>query len=677
MKLLIKDDSGKTTAVNMARDEITIGRKDGNTIRLTEKNVSRTHARFLKKGEEIHVEDLSRYGVRVNGERIHQSRRVGAGDVIVIGDYQLSLEGVKAVEDLPVSPAAQVQPAAAAVVDPAKAKKKAELDAAARERIMAAKRELGEETQEAPLPAQGKETKGQAPSTSNKSEKKPDEERKSKGAGKKRIGAAHPTLVAVTTHLAGTEYPLEQETSILGRTGENDVKVDHHSISRNHAKVVVKDGQVRMVDLQSKNGIRVNGEFWEESILKSGDIIELGKVQFRFVAKGEEFVFRPEDYTEKTADSADDELMKPPGSGKTWLVMLLLVAAGGLAALYFLVIAKPTEVNNVTVPATAATTQTPPDAAAVKQPETAVAAVPVDPGTASPADAAGTAEATRPADVAPQPEPVKVDHTEAINKHLATAQTAVAEKRWDDAKKALDEALALDKEQAEVKALSERVTSESNVLASLTAARASLAKSELAEAWKVLQTLQSTPADSAYRGEVDEARATVGTAIANGLVDEAKAAHTKKNWAEAIARAEEALTYVPNHSEAPGVITKARKARLEQQLKEQQEAAKKPKPKDPKPKDPPPDANAGKTGDELNKEARAISAQDPAAALKLYEQAVAKGYVAAYKSIGILKSQRGDKAGAIAAYKSYLAKRSDAKDADTIREIIVQLGGTP
>lgn len=666
MKLLIKDDSGKTTAVNMARDEITIGRKDGNTIRLTEKNVSRTHARFLKKGEEIHVEDLSRYGVRVNGERINQTRRVGAGDVIVIGDYQLSLEGVKAVEDLPVSPAAQVQ-AGPAAVDPAKAKKKAELDAAARERIMAAKRELGDdETQEAPLPKQGKDAKSEAPA---KGEKKSDEERKSKGAGKKRIGAAHPTLVAVTTHLAGTEYPLEQETSILGRTGENDVKVDHHSISRNHAKVVVKDGQVRMVDLQSKNGIRVNGEFWEESILKSGDIIELGKVQFRFVAKGEEFVFRPEDYTEKAAGTADDELMKPPGSGKTWLVMLLLVAAGGLAAVYFLVIAKPTDVNNVTVPPTAATAPPQPDAAAVKPPETAVAAVPVEPGTANPAE---------PAKVEPTPEPVKVDHTEAINKHLATAQAAATEKRWDDAKKALDEALALDKERPEVNALSERVTSESNVLANLTTARAALAKSELAEAWKVLQTLQSTPADSAYRGEVDEARKAVGTAIANQLVDEARAAHTKKNWAEAITKAEEALTYVPNHADAPGVITRAKKARLEQQLKEQQEAAKNPnKPKDPKPKDPPPDANAGKSGEDLNKEARAISAQDPVAALKLYEQAVAKGYVAAYKSIGIIKSQRGDKAGAIAAYKSYLAKRGDAKDADTIREIIVQLGGTP
>ncbi len=658
MKLLIKDDSGKTTTVNMARDEITIGRKDGNTIRLTEKNVSRTHARFLKKGEEIHVEDLSRYGTRVNGQRIQLTRRVGAGDVIVIGDYQLSLEGVKAVEDLPVSPAAQVAPAVA-VVDPAKAKKKAEVDAAARERILAAKRELGEETTEAPLvrdtKAEDKPAKNGKPDKSDK----PDEERKSRGAGKKRIGAAQPTLVAVTTHLAGTEYPIEQETAILGRTGENDIKIDHHSISRNHAKVVAKDGQVRMVDLQSKNGIRVNGEFWEESILKSGDIIELGKVQFRFVAKGEEFVFRPEDYSE--TPKADEDVALP-SSGKGWLVALLLIAAGGLAAVYFLVIAKPTEVNNVNVPVTAETAPPKADAAvAPTAPDAQVATADTQP------------EATKAPEVV---EPVKVDHTEAIKGHLTTAQAAVADKRWDDAKKALEGALALDKDQAEAKALADKVTSESNVLANLTAAREALAKSELAAAWKALQTLQSTPADSVYAAEVNEARTTVGTAIANKLVTEAKALHTKKSWNEAIAKAEEALTYVPNHPEAPDVITKAKKARLEQAIKDQQADAKDPKPKD-KPKDPPKDPPSGKTGAEIYQEARALHHQDPVAALKLYEQAVGKGYTVAYKMIGSIKIQRGDNPGALAAYKSYLKNVPEAKDADTVKDIIGRLGGTP
>ena len=33
-KLVIQDDEGKTTVVPLIRDEITIGRKEGNTIRL-------------------------------------------------------------------------------------------------------------------------------------------------------------------------------------------------------------------------------------------------------------------------------------------------------------------------------------------------------------------------------------------------------------------------------------------------------------------------------------------------------------------------------------------------------------------------------------------------------------------------------------------------------------------
>jgi len=40
-KLLIEDDEGKTVVVPLIRDEITIGRQEGNTIRLSEQNVSR------------------------------------------------------------------------------------------------------------------------------------------------------------------------------------------------------------------------------------------------------------------------------------------------------------------------------------------------------------------------------------------------------------------------------------------------------------------------------------------------------------------------------------------------------------------------------------------------------------------------------------------------------------
>src|SRR3974390_2444749 len=45
-KLVIEDDEGKRTVVPLTRDQYSIGRKEGNTIRLTERNVSREHARI-------------------------------------------------------------------------------------------------------------------------------------------------------------------------------------------------------------------------------------------------------------------------------------------------------------------------------------------------------------------------------------------------------------------------------------------------------------------------------------------------------------------------------------------------------------------------------------------------------------------------------------------------------
>jgi pSer/pThr/pTyr-binding forkhead associated (FHA) protein len=77
-KLVIQDDEGKTTVVPLIRDEITIGRKEGNTIRLTERNVSRKHAKISRANGAVAIEDLGSYnGVRVNGTRISQ-RTVGS-----------------------------------------------------------------------------------------------------------------------------------------------------------------------------------------------------------------------------------------------------------------------------------------------------------------------------------------------------------------------------------------------------------------------------------------------------------------------------------------------------------------------------------------------------------------------------------------------------------------------
>ncbi|MEM7448059.1 MAG: FHA domain-containing protein [Myxococcota bacterium] len=112
-KLVISDDEGKTTVVPLVRDEITIGRKEGNIIRLTERNVSRRHALLQRDGASFVVHDLRSYnGVRVNGRRMESELALKSGDTIAIGDYLLALQlesseevGVGiAVSDAPLAP---------------------------------------------------------------------------------------------------------------------------------------------------------------------------------------------------------------------------------------------------------------------------------------------------------------------------------------------------------------------------------------------------------------------------------------------------------------------------------------------------------------------------------------------------------------------------------------------
>lgn len=91
-QLLIADDSGAEVRVPLLRDEITIGRGEGNTIRLHERNVSRRHARIVRVDAGFGIDDLDSYnGVKINEVRIERRTTLHAGDRIVIGDYVLRL----------------------------------------------------------------------------------------------------------------------------------------------------------------------------------------------------------------------------------------------------------------------------------------------------------------------------------------------------------------------------------------------------------------------------------------------------------------------------------------------------------------------------------------------------------------------------------------------------------
>jgi pSer/pThr/pTyr-binding forkhead associated (FHA) protein len=92
LRLIIEDEEGATTIVPLGDEEITIGREPGNTIQLTEQNVSRQHARLTPGPDGWVIEDLDSYnGVRVNGVLIQGSVTLNEGDVVQIGDYHLAI----------------------------------------------------------------------------------------------------------------------------------------------------------------------------------------------------------------------------------------------------------------------------------------------------------------------------------------------------------------------------------------------------------------------------------------------------------------------------------------------------------------------------------------------------------------------------------------------------------
>lgn len=92
MKLVIEDDEGQRREVPLDRDEITIGRREDNLVHLPDRNVSRRHARLVRREGTVLLEDLrSANGTMVNGVRISEPVPLGDGDLVRIGDYGVAL----------------------------------------------------------------------------------------------------------------------------------------------------------------------------------------------------------------------------------------------------------------------------------------------------------------------------------------------------------------------------------------------------------------------------------------------------------------------------------------------------------------------------------------------------------------------------------------------------------
>ena len=86
----------------------------------------------------------------------------------------------------------------------------------------------------------------------------------------------------VTLGVDGMSHEVTKQRTTLGRSRECDVQIEDPSASRRHAEVRQEGTSYCVVDLDSTNGLEVNGMRTKRSKLQNGDRITIGSTEISF-----------------------------------------------------------------------------------------------------------------------------------------------------------------------------------------------------------------------------------------------------------------------------------------------------------------------------------------------------------------------------------------------------------
>lgn len=87
-----------------------------------------------------------------------------------------------------------------------------------------------------------------------------------------------PVLVALTD---GPDLILDKPILMVGRHQECDIQIESRKVSRRHCCFALVNDALHVRDLESTNGVRVNGARVQESQLQPGDEVTLGNLRYR------------------------------------------------------------------------------------------------------------------------------------------------------------------------------------------------------------------------------------------------------------------------------------------------------------------------------------------------------------------------------------------------------------
>ena len=121
------------------------------------------------------------------------------------------------------------------------------------------------------------------------------------------------------------EYPLDKERTTIGRKPQNDIQLDDPTVSGQHAAIMMLQNAY-VEDLNSTNGVVLNGKKVTRRQLNHGDIIKIGRHELKFIDdNAEEFehtvIIQPEGKTSapaaEPAKHYQVKIMSGPKSGES------------------------------------------------------------------------------------------------------------------------------------------------------------------------------------------------------------------------------------------------------------------------------------------------------------------------------------------------------------------------
>ena len=91
-----------------------------------------------------------------------------------------------------------------------------------------------------------------------------------------------PRLVAKSPEFAGKSFELSGRELTVGRLEDNNIQIEHASVSGHHGVFTLDDQDYILKDLDSTNGSRVNGEKVASQKLRRNDIVRLGNIELLY-----------------------------------------------------------------------------------------------------------------------------------------------------------------------------------------------------------------------------------------------------------------------------------------------------------------------------------------------------------------------------------------------------------